>query len=97
MQDELKELGDIVQATFGLPVTITYTTGGVVESRGIFTTERVETGSFEGVMTEMTLVTLDRAILLKRGDKIECQQQVWTVDRKLKDDGYLATWNLHDG
>ena len=50
MQDELKELGDIVQATFGLPDHLLLTqTGGVVESRGIFTTERVETGSFEGV------------------------------------------------
>ena len=97
MQDDLNQLSDIVQATFGLHITITRLDGTVLNVSGIFRRELIETGSLEGVLVEMTLLVLDRTIALKRGDQVESQQQRWKVDRKLKDDGYLATWNLYDG
>lgn len=44
---------------------------------------------------ELTVLTLDSAIRLKRGDTVLANSQVYEVDRKLKDDGYLTKWNIH--
>ena len=96
MQDELKSLNDQVLATFGQPVTLIFLDDQVVESSGIITKELVPTGSYDGVMQEVTVLSLDRSIQLQRGVQVESGTNQWMVDRKLKDDGYLAYWNLHE-
>ena len=93
MDDELQRLGDIVQATFGLPITITRTDGETVEASGIFSTELMESGQVEGMVEQVTVISVDASLTLNRGDRIGDK---WLVDRKLKEDGYLATWNLYE-
>ena len=96
MQDELKAISDQVLATFGQPVTITVEESRLFETIGIFTKELVATGQYDGVMQEVTILSLDQNISLKRGFLVESGTDQWTVDRKLKDDGYLTYWNLHE-
>ena len=96
MQDELKALNDHVLAVFGQPVTLTLLDLQTLETSGIFTKELVVTGSYDGVMQEVTVLSLDRTFQLQRGVQVESGTDQWTVDRKLKDDGSLAYWNLHE-
>ncbi|MGI9276862.1 MAG: head-tail joining protein [Endozoicomonas sp.] len=96
MHDELKALNDQVLATFGQPVVITRSDTSTQQVQGIISKELVNTGQFEGVLQEVTVISLDSSIELKRGDQIQSDNQQWNVDRKLKDDGHLAYWNLHE-
>jgi len=52
-------------------------------------------GPVDAVMQSMTTLTIDRSLVLRRGDVISKETEFWTVDRRLKDDGYMTTWNLH--
>ena len=52
-------------------------------------------GQYDAVQGELTVLTLDRAIRLKRGDTVLANGLVYEVDRKLKEDGYLTRWNIH--
>ena len=52
-------------------------------------------GPVDAVMQSMTTLTIDRSLVLQRGDVISTGEAVWRVDRRLKDDGYMTTWNLH--
>ena len=96
MQDELKAISDQVLATFGQPVTLILPDHQSLETSGIFTKELMATGSYDGVMQEVTVLSLDRTLQLQRGVQVESGTDQWTVDRKLKDDGYLTYWNLHE-
>ncbi len=90
-------MDEVVLATFGKPVTIIYSDQSTRISTGIFSRELVARGSFDAVMEQVSVITLASSVLLSRGDRIEADGQLWVVDRKLKDDGQLATWNLHNG
>ena len=96
MQDQLNELSDIVQATFGLPITIISSDGTETPCSGVFGTELVPVGQFEPVMQQVTVVRIRKYTKVKRGDTIVGRGKQWTVDRKLKDDGQFVTWNLHE-
>ncbi len=90
-------MDEVVLATFGKPVTIIYSDQLTRISTGIFSRELVARGSFDAVMEQVSVITLASSVLLSRGDRIEADGQLCVVDRKLKDDGQLATWNLHNG
>ena len=96
MHDELNALNDQVLATFGQPVVITRSDASTFQTLGILSKELVATGQFDGVLQEVTVISLDRSIEMKRGFQVESDGQQWKVDRKLKDDGHLAYWNLHE-
>ncbi|MET4695004.1 hypothetical protein [Endozoicomonas lisbonensis] len=95
MQDELSDLHRQVLATFGQPVTIISDTGSL-DSTGIISRELIPTGLNDGVLQEVTVMSLDSQLAIKRGIKITSASQQWTVDRKLKDDGHLAYWSIHE-
>ena len=86
-----------VLLTFGKKIVIAKSDGVDVISLGIFSFEIETIGSFDSVMKKVSVITLASSVLLSRGDRIEADGQLWVVDRKLKDDGQLATWNLHNG
>ena len=96
MQHELKAVSDQVLETFGQPVRIRLSDQDTVETSGIFSTELVPTGPYDGVMQEVTALAVDRTLPLHRGVQVESATSQWIIDRKLKDDGYLAYWNLHE-
>ena len=95
MQDELNDLRRQVLATFGQPVTITQDNHRF-ETTGIITRELAATGFNDNVLQPVTVISLDRTLSVKRGCLIESEGQRWTVDRLLKDDGYLTSWNLYE-
>ncbi|WP_263080128.1 hypothetical protein [Endozoicomonas sp. Mp262] len=96
MQDELKALGEAVQATWGVPVTINHGSGESVSCYGIVRSTLEPVNGFDQVMQCVTTVRLARHIVLRRGDQVIRDGQTWRVDRKLKDDGQFVTWNLHE-
>ncbi len=96
MQDELTALNEQVLSVFGQPVVLIFADEHRVETSGIFTKELVSTGSYDGVMQEVTVLCIDRMIPLYRGVRLASGTGRWTADRKLKDDGHLVYWNLHE-
>ncbi len=96
MQDELKQLDQVVLATLGQPVQVVRPGEAVITTQAIISREVVATGSFEAVMEQLSVITLASDVVLNRGDRVEAEGQTWRVDRKLKDDGQFVTWNLHE-
>lgn len=96
MQDELSELNRQVLATFGQPVMLFRGESLLTESRGIISRELAPAGQFEAVLQTVTMVSLPASLKLQRGDEIQSADQQWTIDRKLKDDGQLTWWGLHE-
>lgn len=96
MQDELNDLHRHVLATFGQPVTLVFTDDASLDTTGIISKELIPTGHHDGVLQEITAISLDRNTVLKRGMRVLTGEQQWTVDRKLKDDGQLAYWSLYE-
>ena len=95
MQDELNNLHRQVLATFGQPVTITQDNKSI-NVTGIISRELLATGFNDNVLQQVTVVSLDKALPVKRGCLIESEKQRWVIDRPLKDDGHLIVWNLHE-
>lgn len=96
MHDELSELNRQVLATFGQSVAVFRGAFFLTETRGIISRELVPSGQFEAVLQTVTVVTLPANLKLQRGDEIQSADQQWLVDRKLKDDGQLIRWGLHE-
>ena len=95
MQDELNDMHRQVLASFGQPVTITRDNQSL-NVTGIIAWQLVATGFNDGVLQQVTVISLDRTLSVKRGDLVESEGQRWVVDRSVKDDGYLMVWNLHE-
>ena len=96
MQDELIRLHQQGLAAIGRPVTIVDLDGGTVDTRGVLKRQLVPTGQFSEVMQNMTVIALASGETVGRGYRIDCEGESWTVDRKIKDDGYLAHWSLYE-
>ncbi|WP_422466836.1 head-tail joining protein [Endozoicomonas sp. ALC013] len=95
MDEAFKVMDHTILSTFGQSVLLTFSDHSSLETRGIINKELVELGKYEAVQGEVTVLSVDSAILLKRGDTVLANGQVYEVDRKLKDDGYLAKWNIY--
>ncbi|WP_422463305.1 head-tail joining protein [Endozoicomonas sp. ALB115] len=95
MDEAFKVIDHTILSTFGQSVLLTFSDQSSLETRGIISRELVELGKYEAVQGEVTVLSMDSAIRLKRGDTVLANGQVYEVDRKLKDDGYLAKWNIH--
>ena len=96
MHDEFEEMHQVLLEEFGRVITIIYADGDEQQTRASFTRERVMTGQFDNVGQDITLIAVDSALVLKRGDKIRDGSDHWEIDRKLKDNGYLAYWTIHE-
>ncbi|MBO9484116.1 MULTISPECIES: hypothetical protein [Gammaproteobacteria] len=95
MDEAFKVMDHTILSTFGQSVLLTLSDQSSLETRGIINKELVELGKYEAVQGEVTVLSVDSAIRLKRGDTVLANGQVYEVDRKLKDDGYLAKWNIY--
>lgn len=95
MDGIFKTLDHTILSSFGQSVLLTLSDQSSLETRGIISRELVELGKYEAVQGEVTVLSVDSAIRLKRGDTVLANGQVYEVDRKLKDDGYLAKWNIY--
>ncbi|WP_419833067.1 head-tail joining protein [Endozoicomonas atrinae] len=95
MSDIFKSMDHTILSTFGQSVLLTLSNQSSLETRGIISTELVELGKYEAVQGAVTVLSVDSAIQLKRGDTVLANGQVYEVDRKLTDDGYLAKWNIY--
>ncbi len=95
MSDIFKSMDHTILSTFGQSVLLTLSDHSSLETQGIISTELVELGKYEAVQGEVTVLTLDSTIRLKRGNTVLANGQVYEVDRKLTDDGYLAKWNIY--
>lgn len=96
MQDELSELNRQVLATFGQPVLVFREASLLTETRGIISRELVPVGQFDSVLQTVTVISLPADLKLQRGDEIQAADQQWIIDRKLKDDGQMVWWGLHE-
>ncbi|WP_066018704.1 hypothetical protein [Endozoicomonas atrinae] len=95
MDEAFKQLGHSILSTFGQSLFITFADTSTLETLGIIKQQVVEIGQYEAVAGEITVLSLDSAIRLKRGDTVLANGSTYEVDRKLKDDGYLAQWNIY--
>ncbi len=95
MDEAFKAMGHTILSTFGQPILLTLSDQSTLETQGIITHELVELGQYEAVSGEITVISVDSSIKLKRGDNVLANGQVYEVDRKIKDDGYLARWNIY--
>ncbi|GAA4648720.1 hypothetical protein GCM10023116_09910 [Kistimonas scapharcae] len=95
MTDAFATMTTTVLASLGQRLMITRKDGASESVTGILSRNVTPVGSFEAVMQTMTTVTFDRMVQLERGDLVSTGMEAWRVDRRLKDDGYLTTWNLH--
>ncbi|WP_066017711.1 hypothetical protein [Endozoicomonas atrinae] len=96
MQDELSELNRQVLATFGQPVMVFRGESLLIETRGIISRELVPVGQFDSVLQTVTVISLPADLKLQRSDEIQAADQQWIIDRKLKDDGQMIWWRLHE-
>ncbi|MGI9278340.1 MAG: head-tail joining protein [Endozoicomonas sp.] len=96
MQDELNDLNRQILSTFGQPVTILKTDDSALKTTGILSSELIPAGQYEQVLQPMTVLALAESIPLKRGDQVVSEGQQWTVDRKVKSDGTMIWWHLHE-
>ena len=95
MDEAFKVMDHTILSTFGQSVLLTFSDQSSLETLGIINKELVALGMYEAVQGEVTVLSVDSAIRLKRGDTVLANGQVYEVDRKLKDDGYLAKWNIY--
>ena len=95
MDEAFKVMDHAILATFGQSVLLTLSDQSSLATQGIISKELMPLGQYDAVQGEVTVLTLDSTIRLKRGDTVLANGQVYEVDRKLKDDGYLTRWNIH--
>ena len=95
MDETFNAMDRTILATFGQSVLLTLSDQSSLATQGIISTELMPLGQYDAVQGEVTVLTLDSAIRLKRGDTVLANGLVYEVDRKLKDDGYLTRWNIH--
>ena len=95
MDDAFMAMDRTILSTFGQPVILTLSDQSTLETQGIIAHELVELGQYEAVSGEITVLSVDSSIKLKRGDSVLANGQVYEVDRKIKDDGYLSRWNIY--
>ncbi|WP_299735684.1 major capsid protein [uncultured Endozoicomonas sp.] len=58
--------------------------------------ELVLVSQFDAVLQTVTVVSLPAEWRLQRGDSVQSADQQWTVDCKLKDNGQMIWWRLHE-
>ncbi|WP_066017650.1 hypothetical protein [Endozoicomonas atrinae] len=95
MDDAFQQMGHSILQTFGQSVLLTLADQSSLEALGIIKTELVELGKYEAIQGQIIVLSLDSSIRLKRGDTVQANGLLYQVDRKLKDDGYLAKWNIY--
>jgi len=95
MDDAFKAMDHTILATFGQPVLLTLSDQPSLTIQGMISKELVPLGQYDAVQGELTVLTLNSAIRLKRGDTVQADGRMYAVDRKLKDDGFLTRWNIH--
>ncbi|WP_419832783.1 hypothetical protein [Endozoicomonas atrinae] len=95
MDDAFQQMDHSILQIFGQSVLLTLADQNSLETLGIIKTQIIELGKYEAVQGEITVLFLDSSIGLKRGDSVLADGQLYEVDRKLKDDGYLTSWNIY--
>ena len=95
MNNIFKLIDRTILVTFGQSVLLTLSDQSSLTTQGIISKELMPLGQYDAVQGEVTVLTLDSVIRLKRGDTVLANGLVYEVDRKLKDDGYLTRWNIH--
>lgn len=96
MDDIFNDAKDRVISVFGQSVLLTFADNTTLEAKGVIKKELVELGQYEAIAGEITVLSIDSSIKLKRGDSVVANGITYEVDRKIKDDGYLARWNIYD-
>ena len=66
-----------------------------VPLQGILRRNVQPAGTFDAVMQSHTELTVPNTFSLQRNDLISTSSESWRVDRRVKDDGLMATWSLH--
>ena len=95
MDETFNAMDRTILVTFGQSVLLTLSDQSSLETQGIISKELMPLGQYDAVQGEVTVLTLNSAIRLKRGDTVLANGLVYEVDRKLKDDGHLTRWNIH--
>ena len=95
MNDAFKQMGHSILQTFGRPLSITFADHSTIEIQGVIRREIVELGEYDAVSGEITVLTVDSSVKLKRGNSFLSDGVVYEVDKKIKDDGLLAKWNIY--
>ncbi len=95
MDEHFTNLDRVVMKTFGRTYTLTQADGSNTTLEGVLSRGTKPTGQYDAVMQSQTTITVPSSTLLYRNDQISTAAESWRVDRKLKDDGYLAQWSLH--
>ncbi len=88
-------LDRVVMKTFGQSYILTQADGSTTTLEGVLSWGTKSTGQYDAMMQSQTTITVPSSTLLQRNDLITRGAESWRVDRKLKDDGYLAKWSLH--
>lgn len=95
MNQAFQSLGHSILQTFGQSVLLSGTDGSTRQVLGIIRTEMVELGKYDAMQGEITVLTVDSTLPIKRGDTLQANGQTYDVDRKIKDNGSLAKWNIY--
>ena len=95
MADPFEDLNKAVLTALGQ--TFEWQSGDAdpVPLQGILRRNVQPVGTFDAVMQSHTELTVPNTISLQRNDLVSTTKESWRVDRKLKDDGLMATWSLH--
>ena len=91
----LDSLNKAVLTAFGQVLEWHSGGGDPVPLQGILRRNVQPAGTFDAVMQSHTEFTVPSTIALQRNHLLCTFEESWRVDRKLKDDGTMATWSLH--
>ena len=95
MSDPFDDLNRAVLTAFGQPFEWQSGDADPVPLQSILRRNVQPVGTFDAVMQSHTEFTVPNTFYLQRNDLISTASERWRVDRKLKDDGIMATWSLH--
>ncbi len=95
MNEAFQQLGHSILQTFGQSVLLTLADGSTRQELGIIKTEVVELGKYDAIQGEITVLTVDSAVPITRGATVQASGQTYDIDRKIKDNGSLAKWNIY--
>ena len=95
MNEAFQQLGHSILQTFGQSVLLTLADSSTRQELGIIKTEVVELGKYDAIQGEITVLTVDSAVPITRGAMVQAGGQTYDIDRKIKDNGSLAKWNIY--
>ena len=95
MNEAFQQLGHSILQTFGQSILLSRVDGSTQTVLGIIRTEMVELGKYDAIQGEITVLTVDSTVPVRRGDTVQANGQTYDIDRKIKDNGSLAKWNIY--